>query len=234
MLKLRFISKFILLLCLCLFSSISANAKESALLGIDIIQSDNGTYNVQLKADNSINVKKAIENNGNLTLIVNSAIPSESMEIIYDNAPNLQNVIVQKKNSKDTVILLQGENIANSKLYLKELSTGTIKELKTGNNSNIINKNTIYFSVIGLIFLLMAIANKPKARNQNIQKVKNNIKTTKKANTLRHKNMVQSKSIPSINYKVNNKFNYANINMTKPNELVINNIKNNEKVRKVG
>ena len=74
-----------------------------------------------------------------MTLLLKETLPTDSVEIVYDNAADLQNVIVQKKNNGDTAVLLQCKNIQNAKIYTKDLSTGLIVQ-NSNNKFYITNK----------------------------------------------------------------------------------------------
>ena len=241
---LNIINKCLAFVFVFLFCSLSSFAAENSLAGVDIKQSVNNGYQVFLKLDKKAQIQKLVENSDNITLVLKGTLPSETMEIIYDSEDNLSNVIVQKRNDDNTLISLQGKNIANAEIFTKELSTGSTKELNTKAYSLnswffIADKKILGTSVAGMFILfLMMLASKPKNRKN----VSNNSNKTSKsknnsANTLRNKNLVQSRNIPSINYRVNGSFTSANAHATMPKDLVVNNQKQTireQQIRKAG
>lgn len=237
---LHIINKCFLFICVVLFSSLNAFSAENSLLGIDVKQMTNDSYNILLKLDNTSQITKLIDSEGNLVINLNSTLPSDSMDIIYDNASDLNNVIVQKKNKDNTVILLQGENIANSQIYTKSLSTGITKKLDSKNNllSSLLfvaDKKIFAFSFVTMFLLfLMMLAIRPKNQRFSSSNLKKSNKIIKNSyiNTLRNKNLIQSKNIPSINYNV--KKSLKSSFMSVPKEFVINNHIIEEEMRKVG
>ncbi len=234
------ISKCIFFMFIFLLSSINSFAVENSLSGIDVTQL-NG-YKVLLKLDKKAQVNKSVDKEGNLILILNQTLPSDSLEIVYDNIDGLNNIIVQKKGTDNTLIHLQGKNIKNAQVYTKELSTGYVKALNSNNSlfNNlffITDKKIFVYSVTGMIILfILLLAFRPKEKRyivNNTDKIISNKRIY--ANTLRNKNLIQSKNIPSIGYSVNGSFKSANSYMSLPEHYTSgNNIYTNDKARKVG
>lgn len=230
--KHSFIFKFALIICIFFVSALNSYAYNNSLSGIDINQIQD-KYNITLKLDKSVNVKKILQNDKNLTLILNSTIPADSVDIIYDNTSGIDNVIVQKKNKDNTIIYVEGNNLNNAQIYTKDLSTGLIK--KSNNSIDFINTNFyisdykyITYSILGFIFLFIALLfNRPKNRKYN------SVNTSEycRLNTLRNKNNSKSRYIPSINYNI------SKSNMTVPKEFRISQLaeyEKNEQIRKAG
>ena len=240
--KFNLLNKLFLFIFVLLCSSAISFSADSSLTGVDVKQFGEANYDIMLKVDNSVNVQKYSDEKDNLTIVLNSTVPSDSVEILYDNAADLDNVIVQKKNSETTLILLQGKNIENANIYTKELSTGVTKQNDVKENPMdgilfVADKKMTAFSLVGLaMFFLLMLSLRPKNKrySSSLQNVKNS-KTPKKvaANTLRNKNINQSRNIPSINYKVNGS---ARVAMSVPKDFVINNhqAQEIEQIRKAG
>ncbi len=241
--KLSLAYKLILFVCIFIFSSISTMALENSLSGVSVQQNSDGSYNILLKMDKSVKMKKNIDSETDkMVIMLDSTLPSEALEIIYDNASGLNNVIVQKKNDKNTLILFEGNNIENSKIFTKELSTGNKKQANFDNNSFnnflfIADKKLLasVLSGFGILFLFM-IALRPKEKRYYSTNNYNKVKTYSQANTLRNKNLVQSRCVPSINYNINSGFAAHNPYITKPDGLLIKNHNyiENEQIRKAG
>ncbi len=241
--ELNIISKCFLFISIFLLSSIASFAAENLVSGINVEQFPDNEYKVLLKLNKNTQIKKASASKDNLVLVLNSTLPADSMEIIYDNTVDLNNIIVQKKNSDNTVISLQGKNIENAGIYTKELSTGLTKQVDTNNIFNTlffnINKKSMTILISGILFLLFLIGNsKPKQKKRNQANINKTMQTSKhiSANTLRNKNMMQKRNIPSIGYKTNGSFNSANAYITAPADLVVNGNQyyEEEQIRKAG
>ncbi len=220
-----------------IFTAISSFAAVNSISGIDVQQGKDLSYNIMLKLDKSAKVIKSSTEKDNLTLTVNSTLPADSIEIIYDNAAELNNIIVQKKNKDNTVILLQGKNIENADIFTKEISTGLIQKVND-NKLNIffLNKKYSVLSVSAMFFMFffMLFFRKQNKHINHINETVNKKRNNKTADTLRHKNIPQSRTVPSINYKVTGSFNTSN--MSVPKDFVINNYNNEHfgQIRKAG
>ncbi len=215
-----------------LFSAMNVFAADNSLSAINIEQNGNNDYNITVKVDKKTNIKKSVKNN-QLILLVNSTLPSDSMEIIYDNASNLKNVIVQKKNKHNTLISIEGDSVENAQVYTQELSTGLLKPV----NENVFTAKALVSSIIGILLLLFLMSASKRRNNkytaETAQKaVKQRRKT--KANTLRKKNRVQSGNIPSIGFNVNGSFNSAKMYMSMPADLAYDEMYEEEEIRKAG
>lgn len=232
------VSKVFFLVGAIVVSSVSAFAGYNSISGIDVKQVENGEYSIMLKLDKMASVKKYSDEIDTLNIVINSALPVEDMEITYDNAADLKNVIVQKKNADNTVISLQGKNIQNAKIFTKELSTNVVKENSFNGYFNIVENKSVILGSLVLVLLLMLNSSK-KSRKQNnasaqmvvVKKARRNKKQT--INTINKRNKVVAQNIPSINYRINGSFASAQQNMSVPKDFVINQYQK-EQMRKVG
>lgn len=232
------VSKVLFLTGAIVISSVGAFAATNSISGVDVKQIENGEYSVILKMDRNANIKKISDNMDTLDIVINSALPVEDMEIVYDNAADLKNVIVQKKNANNTVISLQGKNVENAKIYTKELSTNAIKEVKTFALFNFADNKSIIFALIGLLMFMMLKSSKKSKKQNSIvaQEVSSKrIRKSKKQtiNTINKRNKVAAQNIPSINYRINGSFAASQQNMSIPKDFVINQYQK-EQMRKVG
>ena len=232
---------FTFIIVMFLLQTVAFSAQNS-LSGIDVSQKENGEYNIILKLDGKAQVKKHINADNKLGVVLQSTLPSDTLDIIYDNASSVANVIVQKKNKNNTVISFDGDNINNAKLYVKEVSTGTLKQVSNRNNifSGLIvnDKKTLVLSLITLLILLVLnIFSKSQVKNNNQKAAKNRNEIRRKQlkiNTLRNKNLVQSTNIPSIDSGLNGSFNTARMYMSIPAELSVSDNYEEEEIRKAG
>ena len=201
-----------------IISSVGAFAANNSISGVDVKQIENGEYSIVLKLDKMANIKKTSDSIDTLDIIVNSALPVEDMEIVYDNAADLRNVIVQKKNANNTIISLQGKNIENAKIYTKELSTNITKEVKAFNIFNLADNKSVLFGIVALLIVMMLNSSKKSKKQTNatsqivtVKKARRNKKQT--INTISKKSKVVAQNIPSINYRINGSFASAKQNM---------------------
>lgn len=236
--KHSFINKFLLFICIFFFSALNAFA-SNALSGVDVKQIDDGSYNVILKIDNSVNIKKNTDTKDNLSLILDSAVPADSVEIVYDNTSDIKNVMVQKKNSDNTMILIQGKNIENAKIFTKDISTGIVNPLDNKLNSlnnylYIANVKYLSFCFIGIIFMFVLMISLRPKRTKYSYNVKKQYKTIKQTtiNNMNKKTNSSKRYVPSINYRINNvRYN----NMSVPKDFEVNTeVFEEEKIRKAG
>ena len=233
--RIQKLNKLFLFICIFLCSSVFACAAEKSLLGIDV-QQQGSNYNVMLKLDKDAEIQRMVNGEDNLTIVLKETLPTDSVEIIYDNAADLENVIVQKKKNGNTLILLEGKAIENASIYAKDLSTGVVSQFgieKSLANYLFVVKKIVGFSFLVLMmFYLLMLSLRPKNKryNSNVKNVKST--NVSSSNTLRNKNVNQSRNIPSINYKVNGGFSKMSI----PKDFVINNhmASEREQIRKAG
>ncbi len=230
-------TKFFMLFFILVFTATTAAANNS-VSNISVKQNEAGIYNILLKLDKSAAVKKSFDGKS-LILTIPSVIPADSMEIIYDNAAELQNVTVQKKNTDSTMIILQGKNIENAQIFTKDISTGVTKKLEDSNS--IINsfffvadKNLLALSafLILLMLTIMSFSRPAKKEYTKLKQTSADRKFNNKPMTLRRKNMTQSSSIPSINYAHNGSFSTTNVSI--PTDFAINENLEEERIRKAG
>lgn len=234
-LELNIIKKFILLICVFLLSALNAQA-HNALLNVSVEQTAGDSYNITLRTENSVKIKKSSDSKDNLIIFLNSIVPSDSIDIEYDNASDIENVIVQKKNADNTVILFKGKNIEKAKIYIKELSTGQMKSFDSNYmNSYFYVGNVKYFlsAVTGIIFLFfLMLSLRPDSKKYNSKaKVQNKIKNN--SVSLRSQSYPKKRFVPSINYKIKP---VKSKNITIPKDFVISSVQRyeEEQERKVG
>lgn len=236
--KYSFINKFLLLFICIFFFSVLNSFAANALSGVDVKQIGDGSYNVILKTDSSVNIKKITDTKDTLLLILDSSIPADAVEIVYDNTSDVKNVMVQKKNSDNTMILIQGKNIENAKIFTKDISTGIVNPLDNKMNSlnnylYVANVKYLTFGFIGIIMMfILMISFRPKQTKYSYN-VKKQYKTIKQTtiNNINKKKNYSKRYVPSINYRINN----MGYNMSVPKDFdVQSQMFEEEQIRKVG
>lgn len=210
----EYLKKSVLCLCVLFISALNANAANNSLTGIDVNYNLKDGYNVILKIAGNANVKKTVSTADMLTIILTSTLPSDAMEIIYDNTSNVNNIVVQKKNADNTLIMVEGKNIANANIFTKDISTGLVSSVESDTVFFGVNRKMLSFSIGAMIiwFLLMPFVKSRRRRKENTNI---NIKSVSIARTA-----------PSIAYNTSNGY------VSAPKDFVINRYMEGEKIKK--
>lgn len=96
-----------------------ACAFEGATLSeIKINSKDNYSYKIILKTDKDVPVQKYVTSDNKIVIDLNNTKSAEFINTIYNNAPEIDNVIVQTVANDKVRIFIQGLNIASSKIIL--------------------------------------------------------------------------------------------------------------------
>jgi len=113
--KIVFSSVFISLI----LAVVPAYAFDGATLSeIKIISKDNYSYKVVLKTDKDVPVEKYITSDNKIVIDLKNTKSAEFVNTIYNNTPEIDNVIVQAATNNKVRIFIQGLNIASSKIIL--------------------------------------------------------------------------------------------------------------------
>lgn len=216
----RLITGLIITLCVSITLGTSVFAAQNSVSSVNIKQNSNGEYQILLKTDKTAKIKKTTEEN-KLLLTVASATPSNSSEIVYDNVPGIQNVTVQKKNDENTLIIIQGDNIENSVVFNKDLSTGKTSAVDNKQSAFIIaDKKLFACSMLTVLFLfILTLISRPKEKRYSENTIIRRAEATARnsALTLRQKAMLQNANVPSVNSKISGSF--ISSTVTKPGDF---------------
>ncbi len=228
--------KSIILTVFFVFFGLQSYASVYSLSAIEVNKNESGQYSVILKTDKRISVKKEESVNGKLTLLLGSTLPSDSTDIIYDNSPEISNIVVQKKNKNSTLVLFEGAGINNAQIYIRDLSSGIVYKTDNGKflNKKIKTGSALFGVLLSILYLFALKKNKNKKYVASGNYIGRKQKRSVSVNTLRNKNLVQSKNIPSISSKVSGSFNSAKVYMSIPSELAVNESFEQEQIRKAG
>lgn len=90
----------------------------ATLSEIKISSKDNYSYKIILKTDKDIPVEKYVTSDNKIVIDLNNAKSAEFINTIYNNAPEIDNVIVQPVANDKIRIFIQGLNVASSKIVL--------------------------------------------------------------------------------------------------------------------
>ncbi len=118
----RFYNRIVLLSFITAFSlSSNAFAQEgSALLsGIEINPSDNNSYQIVLRSDKKVPFKKFVTADDKIVLELNGIKTEGSVETNYNNAANIDHVIVHPTGNGNLRVFIQGDNISAGKILFE-------------------------------------------------------------------------------------------------------------------
>ena len=117
--KIVFSSAFISLMLVVM----PAYAFDGATLSeIKISSKDNYSYKIVLKADKDVPVEKYITSDNKIVIDLKNTKAAEFVNTVYNNTPEIDNVIVQSVANDKVRIFIQGLNIASSKVILDSRS----------------------------------------------------------------------------------------------------------------
>lgn len=217
----------------------SQNAFANSILSEIEIKNTPSEYNITLQLNENAEVKKKILSDNSIMLTLENVSQASNVPVLYEGDRSVDNIIMKEKKN-NIEILLKGKNAAKSNIFIKEMNTGLLKQIYSGNSKKSIIGNSIYlldanFSsiiILGLVFMFTMFAFvRPKNETSKISKYnKTTSQSTSKVATIRNRLMQQrAKNAPYIHYgSVNG---YSSI----PEDFAVNN--NNyteEKIKKYG
>ncbi|HBG49118.1 MAG TPA: hypothetical protein DDW90_06380, partial [Cyanobacteria bacterium UBA9971] len=89
---------------------------------IKISSKDNYSYKIILKADKDVPVEKYVTSDNKIVIDLKNTRSAEFVNTIYNNTPEIDNVIVQSVANDKVRVFIQGLNIASSKIILDSRS----------------------------------------------------------------------------------------------------------------
>jgi len=102
-----------------LLAQTSASAFNGAVLkGIKVDLLDNQDYRIIVKTDKDVPIKKYITSGNKVVLELKNIRPAQFVNTVYNNATNIDHVIVQPFSGDKLRVFIQGANIASSKIIL--------------------------------------------------------------------------------------------------------------------
>ena len=160
-----------------------AYASAAALSGVDIKENNKGGMDVILKLDGKAEIKKSFAASDVLNIYINSAAPAENADIIYENTSNIKNVVIQKKNSSKTAVMIEGKNIANADVYIKHGASDTLIPVKSGNFLSFNDKTAVFSAAALFIFLfMMSSSNRRIKERRRLNRINNSLNSIKAYN----------------------------------------------------
>ncbi len=229
----KFIACFSAILALFVLASQCAFA-SSNLSEIEIKNSPE-EYNITLYLDKMADVKKKVLSEDKILLTLSDTTQTQNVPVVFEGGSSVDNIIL-KDNKNNVEITLQGTNSAKSNVFVKELNSGVLKQVYSGNNKKTTLANGFYvldekftsLIVLSLIFMFTVFSFvKPRDREQV-----NKLSTYKKAETKSGSNLKtvreqiaqkRAKNAPYIHFGYN----------TIPNDLIVSD-NETEEIRKYG
>ena len=99
--------------------SVPAFAFDGATLSqIKISSKDNYSYKIVLKTDKDVPVEKYITSDNKIVIDLKNTKSAESVNTVYNNTPEIDNVVVQTVSNDKIRVFIEGLNIASSKIIL--------------------------------------------------------------------------------------------------------------------
>jgi len=108
------------------------------LSGIKISSKDNYSYKIILKTDKDVPVEKYITSDNKIVIDLKNTKSAEFVNTIYNNTPEIDNVIVQAVANDKVRVFIEGLNISSSKVIVDSRSESLDF---IGDNSSMISAN---------------------------------------------------------------------------------------------
>ena len=103
-----------------ILSMLTVCAEENVLQSIEIVPVKD-TYNIVLTADKSVDVKKSVKDSNKITLNLKGIRASKTLNTIYNDAPNVDTVMVENT-SNGVNIFFQAENAENASIAFDSIA----------------------------------------------------------------------------------------------------------------
>lgn len=176
-----------LILIFTLFISLffnQASASQNYLNEVVLENSDSG-YNVILRVDSPVRVKKTILSGNAIVLSLKDTHSIKSVTTLYKNIPNQDGVVVENLADGDVEVRINAEGIANANVIL---NTPNAAPLAVGDR---FAKEKIAWTLFSIAFILISVCTM-KDRNRRI---------VRKMNMRDREIEFYKATLPSINYR---------------------------------
>lgn len=105
-----------------LFVLSSSAVLANTLSEVTINGVDSG-YDIVLKTDSSAEMKKIVNSNDKMSIELKNVQASDTLNTVYNNVANIENVTIQPVSKENLKITFKGEDIAKSKIYFQNVKT---------------------------------------------------------------------------------------------------------------
>jgi len=144
----KFLNNLVVLSFITVFSvstAAFAQNEKATLSGIEINPSANNSYQIVLKSDRKVPFKKFVTADDKIVLELNGIQAASNVDTVYNNASNIDHVIVHPSGNDSVRIFLQGSNVASSKVAFESQpgSLGFLSEPATdASGQNVVPSET--------------------------------------------------------------------------------------------
>lgn len=137
---------------------------NSVLSEIEIKNSEN-EYNITLQVSEGTDVKKKTLADNKILLILPQVSQVNNVPVLFEGDKEVDNILVKDKKG-NVEILIQGANAAKSNVFVKEMNTGLLKQVYSGNDKKSLFGSAFYlldskFSsiiILALVFMFTMFA----------------------------------------------------------------------------
>lgn len=185
------IRKFILLLLL--LTGLSSYAAENYLNSV-IIEKKDESYNVVLRSDDVVKVKKRVETPNRIELKLKNITQSPDLNTLYKNTSEVNALVIQNDGSNGLALYIDAPSISKADIVF-ETPNSTPRKV----NNIISNEQVLLYIFMMMLFLIMLRAS--QVNSAPAQKDINEIIKEREIALYRDFKR-EIASIPSINYKL--------------------------------
>lgn len=182
---------------LCFFALASQSAFAHSQLSEIEIKNSPEEYNITLNLDEMADVKKKVLSNDNIVLTLSDTTQAQNVPVVFEGSNTIDNIIV-RDNKNNVEIMLQGANSAKSNVFVKELNSGVLRQVYSGNDKRTTLQNSFSvldgkftsIIVLALIFMFTMFSFVKPRKYEQVNKIssykKSDVKTTSNLQTVRN------------------------------------------------
>lgn len=126
-----------LALCFALSSSV---VLANTLSEVQINADETSGYDIVLKTDSATEMKKVVSDDNKMYIELKNVQASDSLNTVYNNVANIENVTIQPVSKEDLKITFKGEGIAKSKIYFENIKTAPLASVSSEQETIELNK----------------------------------------------------------------------------------------------
>jgi len=127
-----------------MFLSMPAYAfNEATLSGIEINAVNDSSYKIVLKTDKSVPVEKEINSDNKIVLDIKNIKPASFVNTIYNNATQIENVIIHPVSNNEIKVFIDGTNVASSMINLGRPDTVNLADQPLNDSGNYDDNNNV-------------------------------------------------------------------------------------------
>lgn len=182
--------RLILIVTILFIFAVNAVSAAGNFLNSVVLEGTENGYNVVLRSDARVKVKKSIKSNDSMVLTLRGITVADNINTLYKNTTSVNNIIVESAAPDEVKVYINAKDIAKANVIL---STPNSAPLAVGDRFAREKMVWTGFSVIFLLLMIHSI----KSQNRRI---------VRKMNMRDREIEFYKATIPSINYKVKNTY----------------------------